>query len=114
MFHQALKVLLPVVVVLSLTLGALAWSASNVAYASNQPSQAQATTQAWPTAGSADQTQSAPAVAPTATPTPAAVYGAGYAAPFYGMNYDRGNRFDQFGSNKFLFRRDRDGDHDSK
>jgi hypothetical protein len=72
MFRQALKVLFPVVVTLSLTLGALAWSASNVAFAAGQPGQAQTT-----------------AMAPTATPTAvvsAPVYGAGYAAPFYGAS----------------------------
>ncbi len=105
MFHHALKVLLPVVVTLSLTLGALAWSASNVAFASNQTGLAQATTSAWPTANPADQTQAPTTVEPTATPTPAVVYGAGYPAPFYspfyGPFYGGSGRFsDRFFNNE--------------
>ncbi len=39
MFRQAFRILVPVVMVLSLTLGALAWSASSVAFAAGQPGQ---------------------------------------------------------------------------
>ena len=64
MFRQALRVLFPVLMVLSLTLGALAWSASNVAFAASQTGQS---------------------AAPTATPVgyanPQLPY---YTAPFYG------------------------------
>ncbi len=65
MFRNVLKVLFPVVMVLSLTLGALAWSASNVAFAASQPGQAQAT-------------------AMSATPTPAAAMA--YKSPFLPYN----------------------------
>ncbi len=57
MFRNVLKVLFPVVVTLSLTLGALAWSASSVAFAAGQTGQAQAT-----------------AMSATPTPTAAVVY----------------------------------------
>jgi hypothetical protein len=81
MFRQALKVLLPVVVTLSLTLGALAWSASNVAFAASQPGQGQ--------------------TAPTATPTAAAAMSSGmtyfnpllpYNTPLYGTYKSLSNK----------------------
>ncbi len=100
MVRQVLKILLPVVAIFSLTLGALAWSASSVAFAASQPSQGQS--------------------APTPTPTPVYTYGAGYAAPFYGNNNyglnNRENRLDDEevpGKNmknfSFEFRRGREG-----
>ncbi len=49
MFRNVLKVLLPVVVTLSLTLGALAWSASSVAFAAGQTGQGQTSATATPT-----------------------------------------------------------------
>ena len=103
MFRQVLKILLPVVTIFSLTLGALAWSASSVAFAASQPSQGQ--------------------TAPTPTPTPVVSYGAGYAAPFYGNNNfalnNRENRLDDEevpgkGQKNFLFefRRARRGNNE--
>ena len=87
MFRQALKVLFPVIVTLSLTLGALAWSASSVAFAASQPAQSQ--------------------TSPTATPTPVygVSFGPGYAAPFYSAQlHDPSWKEDQQN------RRDRDDD----
>jgi len=63
MFRSILKVLLPVLVTLSLSLGALAWSASSVAFAASQPNQG--------------------VTAPTPTPTGSAYYSP---SPYYGPN----------------------------
>ncbi len=121
MFRQALKIVFPVVAVVSLTLGALVWSASNIAFAANQQGQLQASTTAMPAATEAPAMTEAPAAtqAPAApvvnaTPTPAVLYGAGYPAPFYSPFYgNNSNRFDDEeipGRNfkfRFEFRRDR-------
>ncbi len=64
MFRHAFRILFPVVMVLSLTLGALAWSASNVAFAAGQPGQS--------------------ATMVTATPAPAYSPLLPFNAPFFG------------------------------